>query len=159
MRPVEPSGSRPVGHSARMQRVAQSSSGEEGIEEETEVPESDADDTLRRPKDHGAKSRGVPQRGSHRPTPCSRCVRLGRDCYDQVNGKNACYACGRGKVRCETGDFIQGARPKKGKRPARNEAPSATGEESSPRRFTRAEKGKSKGECGVSLYINLTTKL
>jgi len=75
------------------------------------------------------KSRAIPQRGSQRQTPCSRCARLRRDCYEQLNSKHACWGCGTLKVRCET----DGAVPaKKGKGPAR--------------KFTRAEKGKSKGE-------------
>src|SRR3981189_1199710 len=119
--------------------------------------ESDAD--AGQPKNSVARARGVPQPGSQRATPCSRCVRLRRDCYEQVNGKKACYYCGKSKVCCET-DGGQAAGPKKGKGPARKKAkkvPSAPGDEAvepSARRFTREEKGKSKGaSLIIMIYI------
>src|SRR3981189_1692610 len=119
--------------------------------------ESDAD--AGQPKNSVARARGVPQPGSQRATPCSRCVQLRRNCYEQVNGKKACYYCGKSKVHCET-DGGQAAGPKKKKGPTRKKAkkaPSAPGDEAvelSARRFTREEKGKSKGALLIiMIYI------
>jgi len=72
-------------------------------EEATQEPETDGDAVMEQKKDTSKKAR-VPHHGSQRSTPCSQCAHLRRDCYEQVNGKMACYHCGRSKLRCDTGD-------------------------------------------------------
>jgi hypothetical protein len=146
--------------SGKVPEVAESSGGgsDEDFEEEgeTEVTDSDADADTERKADNRSNARTVPRRGSQRTTPCSRCVRLRRDCYEQVNGKTACYHCCKGKVRCETEDVSLVVRATKGKGLARRKvkkAESSSGysvEESLPRRFTKKQKGKSKGEISLS---------
>lgn len=144
----QPSGSRPVDNSGR------ETVGESSEESEEDVPTVEGT-TPKKRRIH--KPRPRPQPSTPRPTPCARCHRLDRDCYDQLNGIHACYGCGKAKVRCEVGGV---ATPKKGKGPApkKKTAPSASGEESSTRRFTRAEKGKSKGELVLLIMIHPTTK-
>jgi len=107
-------------------------------EEATQEPETDADDMMEQKKDTSKKAQ-VPHHGSQRSTPCSRCAHLCRDCYEQVNGKMACYHCGRSKLRCDTGDVGRVVKPKKGKALARRQAkkvPASGGEEPSRRQFT-----------------------
>jgi len=121
-------------------------------EEATQEPETDANAVMEQKKDTSKKAR-VPHHGSQRSTPCSQCACLCCDCYEQVNGKTACYHCGRSKLQCDTGDVGQVVKPKKGKAPARRQAkkvPSSGGEEPLWRRFTQKEKGKSKGEFYIS---------
>jgi hypothetical protein len=65
-----------------------------------------------------------------------------------VNGKYACFECGRGKVKCEKmKDGHAGDKPEKGKGAARRKA-------GSPRRFTKEGKGKSKGK-----YLHITLQM
>jgi len=121
-------------------------------EEATQEPETDAGAVMEQKKDTSKKAQ-VPHHSSQRSTPCSQCAHLRCDCYKQVNGKTACYHCGRSKLRCDTGDVGQVVKPKKGKPLARRQAkkmPSSGGEEPLWRRFTRKEKGKSKGEFYIS---------
>lgn len=150
-------------------RVVESSSGSddefqnEKVAEETdsgedEIEESDAaaNRRIKRKRDNTNRAQGAPQRANLRATPCARCVRLGRDCWEQVNGKTACYDCGKGKVRCNPEDEDQVLRKKAKKGSARRKtkrtrySSEESGEES-PRRLTRREKGKGKGE-----FIHIT---
>ena len=69
--------------------------------------------------------RSAPQRGSQRAIPCTRCVRLRRDCYEQMNGKQACWGCGKGKVRWETEGAAPAVVPKVAKGPGRKKVKKA----------------------------------
>ena len=147
------------GRKVQVGEMSSSGSEEENDEEdETEVTDMDSDTnavmeektTHRKRVTHAPTPRGPPQCGSQRTTPCSRCVRLGRDCYEQVNRIHACYTCGKAKVRCVTGGVGEVARSRRGRVPAATKAKKASASRekktSSARRFTRAEKGKFKGE-------------
>ena len=92
-------------------------------EGETEVM-SDADAKIERMKNNNSKAR-VPQHGRQRITMCSQFAHLGCDCYNQVNGKTACYSCGKSKVQCATKDIGQVARTNKKKGPARRKVKKA----------------------------------
>lgn len=99
-------------------RELQSSSGsDEEFQNEDPAKESDSDiaATIPRMKQKWDNiARGcTPLQGSLRMMPCAQCVRLGRDCWEQVNGKSACYYCRRGKVRCDPEDGDRGQRTKK----------------------------------------------
>ncbi|KAF8240375.1 hypothetical protein L208DRAFT_747693 [Tricholoma matsutake] len=133
-------------------RVVESSSGsddkfrnEEGAEEsdsgEDEIEESDTatNSRKRHKRDTTARAR-APLRGNLRTTPCARCVRLKCECWEQVNGKTACYYCGHGKVRCDPEDEDQVSRKKTKKesrrKTKRTRFSSEHSREESPRRFT-----------------------
>ena len=81
-----------------------------------------------------------------RPKPCMQCFRIQRPCHDQVNGRHACFDCGKAKVKCEQmKDGDAGDWQEKGKGVARRKERKA----GSLRRFMREEKGKSKGKYYV----------
>ncbi|KAM6490265.1 hypothetical protein JOM56_014242 [Amanita muscaria] len=56
------------------------------------------------------KRRNRPIRGSKlMKIPCINCTKLGRECWEQMRGKTACYRCGRQKLRCDKpGDMASG---------------------------------------------------
>ena len=87
------------------------------------------------------------ERGSQREIWCTRCAWLRIECYELLNAKHACWSCNRSKVKCEMGGAVPAARSQKGNGPARKKRKmdSEEEEETGPK-FTRAEKGKSKGE-------------
>jgi hypothetical protein len=161
-RPLMPARGGSGGRVRAVDETSTSSQEEDDEEGETEVTDSDADADMEGQrnhaemagrKNHAPKPRGTPKLGTQRTTPCSRCTRLRRDCHEQVNGIHACYNCGKAKVRCVPGDVGEVARSRKGKGPTRRKGKKAppsgepsTKKPSSARRFTRAEKGKSKGE-------------
>jgi hypothetical protein len=144
-------------------------SGDEYRQEEDELTDSAAN----RPKEI---IRRKPQRGEPRATPCSRCAEFVRICYDRVNGKKACYDCGKLKVRCEGRMVGKSLGLQKGKQRTKGKGRKApksrqiisvsSDEDESPQRkipakksgrsrLTREQKGKWKGEFFIisCIYI------
>ena len=63
------------------------------------------DDSVRLPATQNDKKQQSPKSSGQKHNPgCKRCVRIGKECYNQVGFASACVTCTKVKMRCEVLD-------------------------------------------------------